>query len=366
MKAGGAEKVIFETISALDREKYSPSIAWFKDHDLVDDFSKITTSMHFIPKIKRFDIKTITQLARVIKLTNANIVNAHHFMPLFYSYFGYLISKKVKLIYTEHSAWEVTTGSNIWDLIKKYILKNSDAIIGVSDEISTKLINKYQLNANKVYTITNGVNINNYTNTKQYNIDVDFPPNAIKIVMVANFRKNKNHVFMIKAFSELYHKNNNVHLIFIGQGFIGDPENSENEIHKALNEFNISRNVSILGYRPNVNELISMMDIACLCSDKEGLPMSLIEAMAAGLPIVGTNVEGIRDVIIDNYNGYLINKGDSLSFSHYLNILSSDQELRKLFGKRSREIVINRYNIEKSARSFEELLTKLSHGNKGN
>lgn len=361
MKPGGSEKLVYEIISGLDRERFSPSVAWFKDKDLVEDFKKLNIQLHYIPKTKRLDLHAMAELSKVIKTTGAKIVNVHHFMPLFYSYFGCKVANNVKIVYTEHSLWEVRTDSLMWALIKGYMLKKTDAVIGVSEEISNSIKKTYKLKEKQVYAIRNGVNLRKYPQKHDRLIQgLGINENPIKIVMVANFRKNKNHVFLLKAFSELSKRNNNkVHLVFIGQGFKDDPDNSESEVLETIRNLNLNEKVSLLGYRSNVNELLSEMDIACLCSDKEGLPMSLIEAMAAGLPVVGTDVDGIKDVIIDKYNGFLVEKGDVKKYSEALDILVQDRDLRMIFGRRSQEIVAQEYSMEKCIFEYEEVFVNL-------
>jgi glycosyltransferase involved in cell wall biosynthesis len=360
MKPGGSEKLVYELISGLDKSIFSPSIAWFRDMDMVKDFEKLNIALYYVPKIKRLDLQAVASLSKVIKTTKPQIVNVHHSMPLVYSYFGCKLRNHVKLVYTEHSLSEVKIDSLLWNSVKGYMLKNCDAIIGVSEEISNSLRMTYNLKQKQVYSIKNGVNINKFSKgNDEVNQAGAMGHHHVCIVMVANFRKNKNHVFLLKSFSDLRKKYNNVHLVLIGQGFKNDPENSEHEILDTIKKLNLGSSVSLLGYCQNVSELLSQMDIACLCSDKEGLPLSLLEAMAAELPIVGTNVEGIRDVVLHNYNGFLVEKGNIQKFANALDILVKDRELRKTFGRRSREIAAQQYSLENCIKEYEKLFMDL-------
>jgi glycosyltransferase involved in cell wall biosynthesis len=91
---------------------------------------------------------------------------------------------------------------------------------------------------------------------------------------------------------------------------VSDAENSEPEIRSYIKEKGLENDLLLLGYRSDIPEILSIMDIFCLTSFKEGMPLSLIEAMAAGLPVIGTDVEGIRDVIVQDRNGFLIDLDD--------------------------------------------------------
>lgn len=359
MKAGGSEKLVLDIISELDRSIYSPSIAWFKGFDIIDKFKKLNIPMYYIPKKKRVDLLAIAKLSKIIKENKIQIVNVHHFMPLVYSYYGCKIANKIKLVYTEHSIWEIEQRPLKWNMIGGYFLRNADAIIGVSKKIADHLQKVYKLPEKKVYTVPNGVNFHKLFKKKDFNFFVNIPNTYIKIVMVANFRKNKNHVFLLNSFNELCKIRNNVHLILIGQGFKEDVENSENEVKTLITKLGLNKKVTLLGYCDNVQELLCYVDIACLTSEKEGLPISLIEAMAARLPVIGTNVEGIEDVIFHNYNGYLVSMGDVKGFSNALNLLVTDEKKRKIFGNRSQEIAFNLYSMDKCIQKYQDIFVSL-------
>ena len=356
MKAGGSEKLVYELISGIDRSIFSPSIAWFKDSDLIEDFKKLDIPLFFIPKKKRIDLSAMINLSNIIKQNKIEIVNAHHFLPLVYSYYGCKINAKTKLIYTEHSMWEIELRPLRWQIVGKYMLNNSDAVVGVSEDISNQLKKTYNLDPQKVHSIANGVNVRKFLKkNKGLDLNLNLAENIIKIVMVANFRRNKNHIFLIKTFNELYKIHRNVHLYLIGQGFNDDLENSEAQVRNTIVTFNLTKKISLLGYRDNVHEIISQMDIACLTSDNEGLPISLIESMAAGLPVVGTNVDGIKNVIIPNYNGFLVEKNNIRQFSNSLSKLIVDKNLREVFGKRSQELAFEKYSMKTCIGKYQNL-----------
>jgi glycosyltransferase involved in cell wall biosynthesis len=179
------------------------------------------------------------------------------------------------------------------------------------------------------------------------------------IGIVANFRRVKNHMHLLRAFSELIKDYTDVKLLLVGQGFEFDPENSEQEIHNFVNENLLHQNVFFLGYRSDIPEILSIMDIFCLTSFKEGLPVSLIEAMAAGLPVVGTDVEGIRDVIIPDRNGFLTQVGDVNGLKNVLQTLFQNASLRHKFGHESKILAAARFSLEKCIKDYENLFLSL-------
>lgn len=216
------------------------------------------------------------------------------------------------------------------------------------------------LPATRLSTILNGVDLDEFQssgkNIQEIRKSLDIKDDEHVIGIVGNFRQVKNHVFLVKAFGELVKIFNNVRLLIIGMGFPDDPENSEQEIKDKVQELGITDSVCFLGYRSDVHEILKIMDVFCLTSLKEGLPISLIEAMAAGLPVVGTNVEGIKDVIVPHHNGLLVELGDVHELTNILLHLLKHPEYRDRLGRAGRQLAEEKYSLGRCVSEYEALL----------
>ena len=102
------------------------------------------------------------------------------------------------------------------------------------------------------------------------------------------------------------------------------------------------------------------MDVFCLTSLREGLPIGLIEAMAAGLPVVGTNVAGIRDVITPDEDGVLVELGDVTALKDALVRLLQDEQRRKALGRSGRRKAVEKYSLQRCVREYEQLFVSLT------
>jgi len=154
---------------------------------------------------------------------------------------------------------------------------------------------------------------------------------------------------------ELLKEYKNVKLLLIGQGFKDDAENAEADIRRFIDNQGLENSVTLLGYRSDIPSLLDIMDIFCLTSFKEGLPISLIEAMAAGLPVVGTDVEGIRDVIAHNKNGYLVQVDDFNGLKNILSSLLQDETLRNKMGRESILLANQAYSLDSCIDQYQDL-----------
>lgn len=176
--------------------------------------------------------------------------------------------------------------------------------IGISRTIGKSIQNYYRIK--KVPIVNNGIPIEEYKLQSQsrYSIRKDLCLSEDKFVCihVGRFFKQKNHKNLIIAFSFVLKKCPNAVLLLVGDGAL------KKEIERFTSSMGISNDVIFLGERADVPSLLSASDLFVFSSDWEGLPLAVIEALAAGLPVVSTDVGGMCDLVINSDNGYLVNK----------------------------------------------------------
>jgi glycosyltransferase involved in cell wall biosynthesis len=362
MEMGGSERLVHNLALKLDRGLFNPSVAWFFGDRILKEFNDLNIPLYHVPKIRRIDLSSMRKLGAIVKDNVIHIVNAHHFMSVVYSFYGCKIRNHAGLVYTEHSEWEVERIPLKWRIMGNCLLKHADGAIGVSPAVTMQIKNKFKIDKSKTLTISNGVDLEAFEGENERQTlrkKLGIADNEKIIGTVANFRKIKNHIFLLKVFNEFVREYKNVRLLLIGQGFEGDVENTEEELRNYVNEKGLGKNVLFLGYRSDIPELLKIMDIFCLASFKEGLPISLIEAMAAGLPVVGTDVEGIRDVIIPNKNGFLVQIDDVKGLKNVLQNLIKDESLRNKFGEESKSLARDTYSLEHCVKQYQDIFSSI-------
>lgn len=359
MEMGGSERLVHNLALKLDRALFNPSIAWFYGDRILKEFSDLEIPLYHVPKAKGFDVSTMYKIGKIIRDNNIHVINAHHFMPMVYSFYGCKISNHIKLFCTFHSEWEIEGISWKWEMAGRYLLKRVDGAVGVFSKVSGAIQNKFNLSADRISTIRNGVDLKTFSNRidKEAIIrrELGIEDNEKVIGIVANFKKIKNHILLLRAFDKLANDYEYVKLIMIGQGFEEDSENTEKELRDFVNQKGLDKRVLLLGYRSNIPEYLGSMDIFCLTSFKEGLPISLIEAMAAGLPVVGTDVEGIKDVVIHEKNGFLVQLDNVEGMKNILHRLLQDDSLREKYGSESKSMAMNTYSLEPCVNEYQKL-----------
>jgi len=159
---------------------------------------------------------------------------------------------------------------------------------------------------------------------------------------VARLETRKGHKFLIDAFKNIVEmqENSQVRLLIIGEG------NKREYLENYTQELNLGDKVIFTGYREDVEELMAVMDIFVLTSLREGLPRVLVQAAAVGIPSVAFNVDGVPEIIKDNYNGFLVNVKDTEQLENRIIQYMNNKELVSLHGRNGREFIENRWSIK--------------------
>lgn len=177
---------------------------------------------------------------------------------------------------------------------------------------------------------------------------LDLPPTVPLVLMVAEFIPRKRHEDALAAFSAVW---SGAHLLLVGKGPL------EAEMRQQAASLGLGRRVHFLGYRPDVPDLMAISQLLLLPSLQEGLPMSVMEAMSMGVPVIGTDIRGTRDLLADG-SGVLVPVKSPAALAHAMNALLADGEHRELLRANAREKV-KEYALPPLLERHERIYEKL-------
>ncbi len=185
----------------------------------------------------------------------------------------------------------------------------------------------------------------------------DKPDGEIRIITVGRFVKQKDYTTALKAFNNLLRKNERIKLAYyiVGYGPL------ENKIRKLVRRLDINDKVKIFLNPPDIHGILNTCDIFLSTSLFEGVSNSIMEAMAAGLPVVATNVGDNNYLVKDGFNGYLVPCRDIDRIVERLELLSNSQTMRKDFGRNSHTLIKREFSNEKLLENYLKLFSELSH-----
>ncbi len=238
----------------------------------------------------------------------------------------------------------------IYKLVLNLAVLLSSVVVGVSDDLIIK-INKVSNKKNRKFIcVPNGIDreLLNFEYTTRTWEDSD----ALKLISVGNITENKNFECILKAVNVLLIRKRNVTFTLIGDG------PSKNSLHNMVRQFGISENVKILGAKPSevVYKQVNEADIFILSSFREGRPNVLLESMAIGTPIIASDIEGVKEIIKDDYTGFLFDPNDAEQLVNCIDNLGMDHVLQNKVIKNARNFINeNELFWDKTASMYLEL-----------
>lgn len=291
--------------------------------------------------IKRFpfslkNLRAYKQIVRIIKENNIDYIHCN--TPIG-GVLGRMAGKKCKvkrIIYQAHG-FHFYKGAPLinWLLyypIERFLAHYTDAIITINEE-DYNIAQKFKIRNNGNVYLVPGVGIKtddyvpkNFDRVKKRE-ELGLSANDIMVISAGDLIKRKNYKASIKAISFL--NDQRVQYFICGQGPL------KSELEAIVEKENIKNNVHFLGYRTDVKELLWASDVFLFSSYQEGLPRSLSEAMASGLPCIVSNIRGNTDLMLNEKNGYLINPDDFIGFGKSIKKLVDNSELRKSMSEES-------------------------------
>ncbi|MEG1311465.1 MAG: glycosyltransferase family 4 protein [Romboutsia sp.] len=258
------------------------------------------------------NFKAYRRLLDIQRINNYDIIHLH--TPIA-SICGRLIKntfENVKIIYTAHGYHFLQGGSKVgWGLyypIEKVMAKLTDVTININREDYE--ITKNKLRPKKCYLVNGvGLNLDDYKQIPQEEIMLKKKQLGLReedfvVIMIAELNENKNQIQLLKAMELLKDKYPSVKAISVGEGSKLD------ELKEEAKARGIENNITFLGFREDINELINISDIGVLLSYREGLPRNIMELMANGRKVIATNIRGCKDIVWNGNVGTLVNVGD--------------------------------------------------------
>ena len=264
-------------------------------------------------------VKNLIFLKRIVKNYNIDIIHSHHRMTTLYAK---IISKitNVKVIHTEHSFnFDKKKIANI-------VLKNIN-IISISSGVKENLINEYKLREENITTIYNGIEFID-TDDEVVKELLDAKENGSFIVgAISRLEEVKGIQFLLEAMCSIVEKGFDIKLFIIGDGTL------KTEFEEYINRKKLDRYIYLLGRKTNIKAYINFFDIVVQPSINEGLGLAAIESISQGVPVIGSNIDGLNEVIKNNVNGLLFPVGDIDMLSECIIKLYNNITLREKLGE---------------------------------
>ncbi|SDS25409.1 glycosyltransferase [Christiangramia echinicola] len=304
-----------------------------------------------------FSWSLVRSLVKLIKQVDPDVIQCNGSDTLKYMIAASYIVKQKPIVYRNISTISEWLGSDIKLSVYKKIFSKVDHVTSVGSESIQDLINTLDYPKNKTSVIRRGIpniKIDQTGNAEKLRNELGLTPNARVVMHVGNFSPEKNHVFLLDIFNELKDTNPDIKLVCVGDGITFET------IQNKIKQRGLEDTVYLLGFRKDIPALLSAADCVVLSSLVEGVPGVILEAAVQGKPSIATNVGGVKEVLINNKTGFIIDDFDKPLFRTKITELCRNDELTRKLGESARELVIEEFNPQKNARKFENLYANLA------
>lgn len=320
---------------------------WDNVHDSFSPLKELEgVNFYTLNKKRGVDFKAAKKLKRIIKKINPDIIHTHR--SILMTYFLAFGSKKRhwKLVHTIHNV--PTKESNaVTDFLRKiYIRKHNIWFVGISKTITSEF--KKVFPKAEIITINNGIPLVECHHVA--NPEYDF-------INVARFSPQKNHRLLFDAFEQLSFKYQNLKLICVGNGELFE------ESRDYISNLSCKNQIILYGQTDNVYSLLEKSKCFILSSLYEGNPISILEAMNCGLPIIAPEVGGIPDVISNNINGFLFEVGNISQLAECMEKIITSENIIQTISKNNL-LLSKQYSIDFCVKSYIDLFYDIISGRK--
>jgi glycosyltransferase involved in cell wall biosynthesis len=352
----GAEAVIINLCSALEKLGCAPEVGAFLHSHAPND--EIVTRAHrqHLPARTfacrgRVDLRTVRAIRDHILAQQIDLVHTHDYKADLY---GYLAARWTRrpVFATCHLWFSTGIQDRMYGSLDRLVLRKFDGVIGVSPPIGSRL-HKSWVPQSKVAVISNGIDFSPFRGIGDQLSGREFG-SGLTVGIVGRLVRQKGHQFFFAAARGILQKFPEAKFVVIGEG----PDRKQ--LEGLVQELGIAGSVYFAGFRDDMASVYAGLDLMVMPSLDEGLPMTLLEAMAAKRAVIASAVGAVPEVIDHGHSGLLVEPGNVDDLEQSMLLLLNDPSLRNRIAENARESV-SRFSSDRMARNYLDFYERMGH-----
>jgi glycosyltransferase involved in cell wall biosynthesis len=356
---GGGERVALDLAIGQQARGHRVSVislAPEPDGAMAAEFAAAGIHVGRVGKHAGIDYLLVAKLVRMFRERRADVVHTHNPLPLIYGVPAARLAGAAA-VHTKHGA---NTGSRGQAFLRRAAAHLAQAFVAVSETTAEQALAQHDVAPGKLHTIPNGIRLERYAQSLEDRADARAAArvelglgDAAVIGTVGRLDPPKNQVMLVRALAPVL--SSQLRLVIIGEG------TCRPEIEAEIAKLPEPRWVVLAGRRMDVPRLMPAFDVFALSSSTEGLPLVVLEAMAAGLPVASTNVGGIPAVVEHGVTG-LLTPVEPVALGAAIGELVADPARAKAMGERGRALALGKYSSERMVDAYLALYARFARG----
>ena len=339
LEPGGLENGVVNVVNGLDPALFLSSVCCLKSSGpFAARIRRDDVQVHSMGHGRGNDWRLPLRLARLFRATRTDIVHTRNAEAFFYAGLGARLAGVPVLLHSEHGR---TFDDRALRLYAQRLLSRwANGIFAVSGALRDDLVRYVGLRPSQVDVLHNGVDRSRFGSADRESARrlLGLDSDSLVVGSVGRLVAVKNYALLLQAFAAL--RREDAVLLLAGDG----PERAA--LEQLAQGLGVASRVRLLGHRDDVPAVLAALDVFALSSRSEGMSNTLLEAMAAGLPIVATRVGGNAEIVRDGVDGLLVDDGDAPGLAHALGELAVHVGRRAAMGASGRDRVATEFSIE--------------------
>jgi glycosyltransferase involved in cell wall biosynthesis len=292
---------------------------------------------------------TVWRMSTYLQKIRPDVLHCHNFAGLPHAALAARLTGGIPVVMTKHGTPVPRAGIGGW--LNRRLVRQT-RVVAVSSEVLAIMKEWVPSGSHPVRMIANGLCTATYENLPsrlEARSQLGLPAGSFIVGIVARLTGLKGHDLLINVFARIVSKMPGAVLLIVGDGG-GRPA-----LRSQIQKLGLERQVLLMGARNDVPAILAAMDVFCLPSESEGMPMTVLEAMAAGLPVVASNVGGIPEIVQEGRTGLMVPPGASEELEAALLCLANAPTLAREMGREGRERLVRKFSLKQAIDSYEGL-----------
>lgn len=353
----GAERVILNLAQGEGTLSYVGAL--YNSHnphlEMIDEAKKMGLRTVVFNSRGRVDLKTIFDIKKFLKDNRIDILHTHNYKSDIVGFWAVLLSK-CKWVATNHVWHGLDRKLRVYEKIDAFVLRFAARVVAVSIEIKEDLVAQ-NIPARKVQVIDNGIDIARFSrprSVEELKEGLGIHKDDAVVTIVGRLSPEKGHETFLKAAKDVLARKKNVKFLIVGDGPIGA------ELRVMADKLSLNGHVAFTGVRKDMDGIYALSDLMVNASSIEGLPMTILEAMAAKVALIVTPVGAVPKVIQHGVNGVIFPAGDDLGLSKEICSLIDDPSRRESLTERAYQDVCDRFSSATMVRQYKQIYESIT------
>lgn len=352
---GGIERRMATLLPRLNEPPFRVSVLCIRERGpLADELEDAGVAVETIPLRSRLDPRGIRALAGWMREQQVDLVHSHMYRSNVPGTIAARLAGIRNVLCQVHNVDTWESGRQRW--MDRRLMRWRTAMLAVSEEVKRDVVATLRCPDDKVKVLYNGIDVDRYESTTpnpDLKRELGIEEGRRVLVMLARLHPQKRHTRLLQALEVIRDRIPPTQVLFVGEGALRE------KLETEVKERGLESIVGFSGHRDDIPQILALADLSVLTSDREGFSNAVVESLAAGVPVVATDVGGNREAVVHGECGYIVPPGDAKALAGALSALLNKDDLRSRMSaaarERAHEFSLDRM-LEETRRLYLEIL----------